>query len=216
MTESHIKILESLDDNICNYLADLMTQKIVQVVKDFQRLQILEYISKHPEQLETTLEDYIICLFSHSVGQAYIRLSKKGLKCVWGMIGKAIKGEPLLSAVDEISEKELQVATQFMSFQLWKLICELQDTCIISDKQASNYLIKYIKTHHNGYALIPVHLGEADKLKSVYRTLKTTSKDTLNNIFYRKYKGYAYLEKPFKGDCYRYLINNLDNYSFSI
>ena len=94
-----------------------------------------------------------------------------------------------------------------MSFQLWKLICELQNTCIISDKQASNYLIKYIKTHHNGYALIPVHLGEAGKLKSVYRTLKTTSKDTLNNIFYRK---------PFKGDCYRYLINNLDNYSFSI
>ena len=110
------------------------------------------------------------------------------------MIGKAIKGEPLLSAVDEISEKELQVATQFMSFQLWKLICELQNTCIISDKQASNYLIKYIKTHHNGYALIPVHLGEAGKLKSVY----------------------TYLEKPFKGDCYRYLINNLDNYSFSI
>lgn len=105
MTESHVKILESLDDDICNYLADLMTQKIVQVAKDFQRHQVLEYISKHPEQLETTFEDYIMCLFSHSVGQAYIRLSKKGLKCVWGMIGKAIKGEPLLSAVDEISEK---------------------------------------------------------------------------------------------------------------
>lgn len=216
MADSRQLVYNSLEDLACNNLANFLTEKTVELAKDLQRNEVLKYISRHPEDIEIVISDYVMCLFSHYVGQAFIRISKSGLKCMIRMIGKIVVGDTMASAVEDISKKELFISSQYISHHICELISELYANGIITEGQVSELSKRYIKSNHADYALMPITLTGINNTQSIYRTLKSVHKDILNDIFHHKYSGYKFLESPFKGDCYRYLMFNIDGYSFSV